>query len=233
MCGKTQTTDFYSVVKYKLYKTNPGRGGIEGLRKQNKMAASARHGAKKWLASLFGESASGAAASGTEKTSKSIAKERLQIILAHQRGSQVLAGVDLQALQAELLDCVQRHIRVTNGANINIAGACAQTRVLCHLVGILTYLCSQARRPAGHLRDAGACGCQDSARTWSVKEGSNECSPVVKTALCVAYLLLPSPGGANSVGSWCTNNKTTRKKVFPSIHFVHRNRSLRPDLTAN
>lgn len=86
------------------------------------MATSARLGAKKWLASLFGESVSGAAASGAEKTSKSIAKERLQIILAHQRGSQVLAGVDLQALQAELLECVQRHIRVANGANINIAG---------------------------------------------------------------------------------------------------------------
>lgn len=108
-----------------MYKTNLGPGWkIEGLRKQNTMAASARHGAKKWLASLFGESA---AASGVEKTSKSIAKERLQIILAHQRGSQVLAGVDLQALQAELLECVQRHIRVANGANINIAGVCAQT----------------------------------------------------------------------------------------------------------
>lgn len=79
--------------------------------------------ARKWLASLFGEAESAAAA--TTKTPKSVAKERLQIILAHQRGSQVLAGVDLHALQQELLACVQRHIKVANGANINIAGAYA------------------------------------------------------------------------------------------------------------
>uniref|UniRef100_K3WAM2 Cell division topological specificity factor MinE n=1 Tax=Globisporangium ultimum (strain ATCC 200006 / CBS 805.95 / DAOM BR144) TaxID=431595 RepID=K3WAM2_GLOUD len=81
-------------------------------------STTARAGARKWLASLFGE------APGTEAaktSSKSVAKERLQIILAHQRGSQVLAGVDLQALQKELLECVQRHIQVANGANINIA----------------------------------------------------------------------------------------------------------------
>ena len=75
----------------------------------------ARHGARKWLASLLGEgmmSKTGlsAAKNVSEKASNasgSIAKERLQIILAHQRGSQILAGVDLQALQSELLACVQ------------------------------------------------------------------------------------------------------------------------------
>lgn len=91
----------------------------------SRAGAATRTGARKWLASLFGESesAAGAAANASAKTSKSVAKERLQIILAHQRGSQVLAGVDLQALQKELLECVQRHIQVANGANINIAGA--------------------------------------------------------------------------------------------------------------
>lgn len=87
-------------------------------------SSGARQGAKKWLASFFGdgvEAAAGSAHAGVA-TPKSVAKERLQIILAHQRGSQVLAGVDLQALQQELLQCVQRHIRVANGANINIAG---------------------------------------------------------------------------------------------------------------
>ncbi|ETK74105.1 cell division topological specificity factor MinE [Phytophthora nicotianae CJ01A1] len=79
-----------------------------------RVGASSRHGAKKWLASLFGEAEQAS-------SSKSVAKERLQIILAHQRGSQVLAGVDLAALQKELLECVQRHIKVANGANINIA----------------------------------------------------------------------------------------------------------------
>ncbi|KAG7397962.1 hypothetical protein PHYBOEH_011891 [Phytophthora boehmeriae] len=82
-----------------------------------RVGASTRHGAKKWLASIFGEAEQSAASA----SSKSVAKERLQIILSHQRGSQVLAGVDLAALQKELLECVQRHIKVANGANINIA----------------------------------------------------------------------------------------------------------------
>lgn len=86
-------------------------------------AAAGRSGARKWLASLFGDAE--ASASSAKTSSKSVAKERLQIILAHQRGSQVLAGVDLQALQKELLECVQRHIQVANGANINIAGTVA------------------------------------------------------------------------------------------------------------
>lgn len=93
-------------------------------------ATTARTGARKWLASLFGDAgAADTGAAAAAKTSKSVAKERLQIILAHQRGSQVLAGVDLQALQKELLECVQRHIQVANGANINIAGTSwARTR---------------------------------------------------------------------------------------------------------
>lgn len=84
--------------------------------------ATARQGARKWIASLFGETPVTNELTKGGNTSKSIAKERLQIILAHQRGSQVLAGVDLQMLQKELMECVQRHIRVANGANINIAG---------------------------------------------------------------------------------------------------------------
>ncbi|OQS05154.1 hypothetical protein THRCLA_20704 [Thraustotheca clavata] len=54
-------------------------------------------------------------------SAKTIAKERLQIILAHQRGSQALAGVDLAKLQEELLACVQRHIAVAKGEKVNIA----------------------------------------------------------------------------------------------------------------
>ncbi|KAF0692265.1 Aste57867_16633 [Aphanomyces stellatus] len=62
-----------------------------------------------------------AAAASTTPASKNIAKERLQIILAHQRGSQALSGVNLGALQAELLACVQRHIQVADGERVNIA----------------------------------------------------------------------------------------------------------------
>jgi septum formation topological specificity factor MinE len=120
------------------------------------VGSSARQGARKWLANLLGESVlpqatSAAASKEAKNASRSIAKERLQIILAHQRGSQILAGVNLQALQSELLQVVQviryrylhiyiytyihiyililpsllqlqRHIQVANGANINLAG---------------------------------------------------------------------------------------------------------------
>ncbi|CAH0473627.1 unnamed protein product [Peronospora belbahrii] len=79
-----------------------------------RVGTSSRYGAKKWLASLFGDLEH-------SSSSKSVAKERLQIILAHQRGSQVLAGIDLIALQQELLECVQRHIKVANGANLSIS----------------------------------------------------------------------------------------------------------------
>ena len=90
--------------------------------RQLEMAArsAAPRSAKKWLTSLFKDATQHAPPPSS--SSKSVAKERLQIILAHQRGSQVLAGVDLAALQQELLACVQRHIRVATGANINIAG---------------------------------------------------------------------------------------------------------------
>ncbi len=39
--------------------------------------------------------------------SASIAKERLQIILSHQRGLQALDGVDVQNLQRDLLAVIQ------------------------------------------------------------------------------------------------------------------------------
>jgi cell division topological specificity factor MinE len=42
--------------------------------------------------------------------SKSIAKERLSVILASQRGSELLDGVDMDALQNDVLDVVKRHI---------------------------------------------------------------------------------------------------------------------------
>jgi len=38
------------------------------------------------------------------------AKERLSVILASQRGSELLAGVNMDALQKDVLDVVRRHI---------------------------------------------------------------------------------------------------------------------------
>ncbi|ETV92755.1 cell division topological specificity factor MinE [Aphanomyces invadans] len=79
---------------------------------------------RQFLQSFLAKAGVAAAAPSSQSTasaSKNIAKERLQIILAHQRGSQALSGVDLNALQAELLACVQRHIAVADGERVNIA----------------------------------------------------------------------------------------------------------------
>lgn len=40
-------------------------------------------------------------------SSRGVAKERLSIILAHQRGDILLEGIDLKALQAEVYECVK------------------------------------------------------------------------------------------------------------------------------
>jgi len=51
--------------------------------------------------------------------SRSVAKERLSVILASQRGSELLQGVDMDALQKDVLEVVQRHIKVAQDSPIN------------------------------------------------------------------------------------------------------------------
>lgn len=40
-------------------------------------------------------------------SSRSVARERLSVILASQRGSDLLEGVDMEALQKDVMDVVQ------------------------------------------------------------------------------------------------------------------------------
>mmetsp|Transcript_14822 Transcript_14822/g.20928 ORF Transcript_14822/g.20928 Transcript_14822/m.20928 type:complete len:108 (+) Transcript_14822:190-513(+) len=47
----------------------------------------------------------------TDKT-RSVAKDRLSLILASQRGSELLAGVDMEALQKDVMIVVQKHIEI-------------------------------------------------------------------------------------------------------------------------
>ncbi|CAM9700007.1 unnamed protein product [Hapterophycus canaliculatus] len=47
-----------------------------------------------------------------QENSRGIARERLSIILAHQRGDVLLEGIDLKALQAEVFECVKKYISV-------------------------------------------------------------------------------------------------------------------------
>ena len=46
------------------------------------------------------------------------AKERLSLIIAHQRGSNLLAGVNVQQLQADVMKIVQQHISIAKNEPI-------------------------------------------------------------------------------------------------------------------
>lgn len=57
-----------------------------------------------WVTKLRGLISLGAQAAPTTRT---VAKERLSIILKHQRGLEALSKVDMQQLQAEVVQCVK------------------------------------------------------------------------------------------------------------------------------
>lgn len=66
------------------------------------------------------------ASSTAPSSARSVAKERLSVILASQRGSELLEGVNMEALQRDVLEVVTRHIQVAkNGPmqmNFNYEG---------------------------------------------------------------------------------------------------------------
>jgi cell division topological specificity factor MinE len=55
----------------------------------------------------------------SKNPSSAIARERLSVILASQRGSELLAGVDMDALQKDVLEVVKRHIDVAQNSPVN------------------------------------------------------------------------------------------------------------------
>ena len=57
--------------------------------------------------------------SSSSNPSKAIARERLSVILASQRGSELLAGVDMDELQKDVLEVVKRHIAVAQNSPVN------------------------------------------------------------------------------------------------------------------
>ncbi len=75
----------------------------------------------KQLWSKVSSSSPAVVASSTTR-SANVAKERLQLILAHERGSDALEGVNFPALQYELLQCLEKHLNVSSAAEINVAG---------------------------------------------------------------------------------------------------------------
>ena len=51
--------------------------------------------------------------------SRDIARERLSVMLVHQRNLQMLSDVDMDALQKELTAVVQKYIKVANTKPVN------------------------------------------------------------------------------------------------------------------
>ncbi|KAL3794199.1 hypothetical protein HJC23_012906 [Cyclotella cryptica] len=62
------------------------------------------------------------AATAAATSSRSVARERLSVILAAQRGSNLLEGVDMEALQKDVMEVVQKHIRAAKArtASFNV-----------------------------------------------------------------------------------------------------------------
>ncbi|CAM9285511.1 unnamed protein product [Choristocarpus tenellus] len=57
---------------------------------------------------------------GSGNQSAEVAKERLSIILAHQRGASLLSHVDIPRLQSEVLAVVKKYIAVDTTKPINV-----------------------------------------------------------------------------------------------------------------
>ncbi|KAL3806614.1 hypothetical protein ACHAXA_004418, partial [Cyclostephanos tholiformis] len=76
------------------------------------------------IGKIFGTSSSAPVAAA----SRSVAKERLSVILAAQRGTHLLEGVDMEALQRDVMEVVQRHIRAAKAStasfNVKSEGDC-------------------------------------------------------------------------------------------------------------
>jgi len=69
------------------------------------------------VAKIFGAATSSTPAAAS--ASRNVARERLSVILASQRGSELLAGVDMDKLQDDVLNVVKRHIEVAQNSPIN------------------------------------------------------------------------------------------------------------------
>ena len=57
------------------------------------------------------------ASSTAPSSARSVAKERLSVILASQRGSELLEGVNMEALQRDVLEVVK--VRTTTKAQVH------------------------------------------------------------------------------------------------------------------
>lgn len=57
--------------------------------------------------------------SSSSPQSKTIARERLSVILASQRGSELLSSINMDLLQKDVLEVVQKHLKVIENSPVN------------------------------------------------------------------------------------------------------------------
>ena len=78
-----------------------------------------------FLAKLFGMASSSSSAalpalsSAASSASGSVARERLSLIIASQRGSSMLENVNMNKLQSDVMEIVRQHIKVAEGRPIS------------------------------------------------------------------------------------------------------------------
>mmetsp|Transcript_12269 Transcript_12269/g.17674 ORF Transcript_12269/g.17674 Transcript_12269/m.17674 type:complete len:110 (+) Transcript_12269:77-406(+) len=69
------------------------------------------------LSTLFGQSSANAVSSAT--ASRSVARERLSVILASQRGSEILDNVDMAKFQNDVMEVVRKHIKLAKNEPVS------------------------------------------------------------------------------------------------------------------
>lgn len=57
-------------------------------------------------------------------TSASVAKDRLSLMLVHQRNLDLLAGVDMEAMQKEIGEVVAKYVRLASNKPSHFSGVC-------------------------------------------------------------------------------------------------------------
>mmetsp|Transcript_2175 Transcript_2175/g.3231 ORF Transcript_2175/g.3231 Transcript_2175/m.3231 type:complete len:109 (+) Transcript_2175:146-472(+) len=67
---------------------------------------------------IFGNN--GGSVASTASATRSVAKERLSVILASQRGSELLEGIDMEALQQDVFKVVQKHVTLAENRPIRM-----------------------------------------------------------------------------------------------------------------
>ena len=71
------------------------------------------------VAKVVSSSSSSSTSSSSSPQSKKIARERLSVILASQRGSELISSINMDLLQKDVLEVVQRHLKVVENSPVN------------------------------------------------------------------------------------------------------------------